>query len=189
MVQAILAGRKTMTRRVVKFPKDYAVDGLVYDNYPYGLKYNSTIMGGTVQRLEPRWKVGDVLWVRERWRKNEIPTGFAYHFYADDDYRDKDAERWKPSIHMPRKACRLFLKVVDVRAERLHDIKEQDALKEGIIEIEKDEAYFDYMGYGGTYAGPIGSFYSLWQKINGKESLDANPWVWVIEFEREEMSA
>lgn len=97
--------------------------------------------------------------------------------------RTEKAYPFSPSIHMPFEAARLFLRIKTVRAERLQNLTDNDALAEGIRVIEKDEAYFDYLEEAGSYATPKGSFMSLWQKINGQDSWNANPWVWVIEFE------
>jgi hypothetical protein len=175
MVQALLAGRKTMTRRIVKM---YATS----DAHP--MRQNATWL--QENKTCPYGEVGDVLWVREGFCPGYFDDG--KHAYKAD--WNKVAEelvpkpKWKPSIHMPKSACRIYLKVKSVRIERLKDITEKDALNEGIKVIEKDEAYYDYMKGAGSYAGPIGSFYSLWRSINGEESFNANPWVWVIEFER-----
>lgn len=88
----------------------------------------------------------------------------------------------KPSIFMPREACRLFLKVTDVRAERLQDITEQDAIAEG-ISLHK-YGYRDYLDWDSHHTDPKESFRSLWISINGKDSWDQNPWVWVYQFEK-----
>lgn len=205
MVQAILQGRKTMTRRIVKFPKDFT--GKVFNNAPYGLKYSSSLYGDTVQRLAYALP-GDILWVRETWSPKYVKgalSGFQYNYphicpwtYLADDPKAKAygvGESWKPSIHMPKDACRIWLEVTAVRAERLHDITEEDAISEG-IEWYVDEFNYrhfkDYLadasGYGHpdhdypTVSTAVTSFSTLWQKLNGKESLQLNPWVWVISF-------
>lgn len=84
---------------------------------------------------------------------------------------------------MPKSACRIFLQITDIRVERLHEITEEDAKKEGIIEMS-DNYYKDYFGGISGYHLSIQSFRSLWMKINGIESWKSNPWVWVISFER-----
>lgn len=186
MVQAILAGRKTMTRRVIKFPKDYDVDALVYNNYPHGLKYNSTLMGGTVQRLEPKWAMGDVLWVRETFGKSGERV---FHKADNDDFENAGLMglydfKWKPSIFMPKEACRIRLKITNVRVERLHDITEQDGKKEGVEKIKDGFKIYDRETDQLAYNSRA-SFMTLWSKINGMDGWDANPWVWVIEFEKQ----
>lgn len=213
MVQAILAGRKTMTRRTVKFPKDF--DGTeVYKNGHFGLKYSSSHFGGTVQRLLPPWAVGSILWVRETWQpylRGEGENGYVelIRFTADGSEfpfkhnKDYSELGWhsRPSIHLPKSAARIWLEIDSIKVERLHDITVYDAGDEGVeywnvdhealeggefvadysnYEWRDDPKYEDY--YFPTYANPIDSFFSLWRKINGKESFLSNPWVWVVSF-------
>lgn len=177
MVQAILEGRKTQTRRT---------KGLkVVNNNPDSHLFNSFSIdkeNATFKKLEGMWqgvdvpyKTGDVLWVRE---------SFFHSFYNKNDqcfiYKADLKEdsvkflKWKPSIHMPKEACRLFLKVTNVRAERLQDITEMEAVFEGCMQYEKDPDWMTAL-YG---------FELLWKKINGESSWKSNPWVWVIDFER-----
>lgn len=99
--------------------------------------------------------------------------------------------RWRPSIHMPRAACRLRLQITDVRVERLQDISEEDAIAEGVLIAGKNlyngSIYKDYTGeslHEFGWSSACRSFQSLWQSINSPESWDENPWVWVIEFEK-----
>lgn len=149
MVRAILDGRKTCTRRIVK-PQPTA---------HYG-----------VQCIKPPYQPGDILYVRETWKK--APNGY---YYYEDWQRDDiaDVTKWKPSIHMPKEAARIWLKVTNVRVERLQDMTDDDAEAEGC---------FDYTS---TALG----FPDVWDSTIKKSDLDrygwtANPWVWVIEFER-----
>lgn len=104
--------------------------------------------------------------------------------------------RWKPSIHMPKNAARIWLEVVSVKVERLHSISEEDAKAEGVesffVELFQEDRFRDYQYTGanwkdfngGQWREAVSSFKSLWHKINGKESWDLNPWVWVVEFKR-----
>jgi hypothetical protein len=178
MVQAILEGRKTQTRRVVKkITLDKSMD-LILKQCPYG-------------------QPGDILWVRETFGSGV--SGKVY-YKADKGLVDQLVIHWKPSIHMPYEACRLFLRIKSVRMERLHDISYDDAIAEGIEVLTCPNADAgDYNCYPRNYmtdnAKSDGwpyfkdeeytkSFASLWQSINGTESWDANPWVWVVEFER-----
>jgi hypothetical protein len=134
----------------------------------------------------PYGKIGDVLWVRETWFK--MDGQFIYK--ADVKY--PKSLKWKPSIFMPREACRLRIEITDIRVERLHDISQEDAIKEGIECIEKapvgdGNLYRYYLGRNidGVRFGvlnPIESFKSLWQSIN--DNWDKNPFVWVIEFKK-----
>lgn len=142
----------------------------------------------------PYGKPGDFLWVREAWRLTQPYGPEDYHFgYKSGDFSSWEASEkfdfstpdiWKPSIHMPFEAARIFLRIKSVRVERLQDITEIDAFAEGIQTLEPNEAYYDYKKQAGSYATARGSFTSLWEKINGESSWNANPWVWVIEFER-----
>lgn len=174
MVHAILEGRKTQTRRTCKH-QFWSHSELVDVN-----------INKEFQKIDrnvscPYGNIGDVLWVRESWQIllfKDAPTKYLYK--ANPQH---DAMKWKPSIHMPKAACRLFLRIKYVRVERLRDISEADALAEGIS--VNAHFYYDYMKNGlGFYSSPIQSFFSLWESINGADSLQANPWVWVIEFER-----
>ena len=99
-----------------------------------------------------------------------------------------DKIRWEPSIFMPKWACRIWVKVNYSKAERLLEISEEDAIAEGVICHEKDVCYHDYMNQNGCYfLNAKESFYTLWQSINGKDSLKADPWVWVYTFQICEM--
>jgi hypothetical protein len=187
MVQAILEGRKTMTRRVVN------------EKTPLG-NWEETVKHCRYGKPE------DVLWVRETWKPKYVKGGLdgfrlqypqVYPwFYSADGESENGYGSWKPSIHMPKEACRIFLKVTDVRVERLHDISEEDALSEGVKRdeilhhIRYKDYYSDAKGYGHpeydfpTVPTATESFISLWMKINGEESWGVNPWVWVVSFER-----
>lgn len=170
MVQAILAGRKTQTRRLISFPKDY--DGkAVFNNHPFGLKYSSNEFDGCVKRLNSKWQKDDLLWVRESSCKNNTQTGWPYMYKASEETHYVNHIKWKPSIHMPKEAARIWLEVTNVRVERLHDISRGDCMAEGCP--------FPNMA---KETNPKAWFSNLWQSINGQESWDANPWVWVVEF-------
>ena len=189
MVQAILEGRKTQTRRVVKNADEIAEN-------PHAKGWFINENGMAIQC--PYGQPGDVLWVRETWSKIITPDSKeAFVYKADDDfYKDtiEDWSGWKPNIHMPKEAARLFLFIKSVRVERLNEISEEDAIAEGVQLIEFN-CFKNYMqGKDWVYDGlnqngyemiedPVGSFSSLWSSIYGYESWTANPWVWVIEFE------
>lgn len=205
MVRAILEGRKSCTRRLVKPQPDEK------HTYPLGFVIDSTEKkevgcfgfaaneyGGSIQYVKPpyRYAPGDILYVRETWKK--APNG--YYYYEDWLRNDiADVTKWHPSIHMPKEAARIWLKVTDVRVERLQEMKPVDVIKEG--------AYPDCWDCLNTY-GESGSqccygteeqcsqcdevmmeWEKLWTSTIKKSDLDcygwdANPWVWVIEFER-----
>lgn len=175
MVRAILDGRKTQTRRVMKVPPKM-VDGvgIVYesDKCPYG-------------------QAGDRLWVRETWGTNPgnehvKPSDFVHngaHIYykADDIKMNWQVERWRPSIHMPRWASRITLEVTNVRVERVQDISARDIRAEGIdLTISEKNTVHAY--HVKSYLQS--HFRRLWDSINAKRgySWDSNPWVWVVEF-------
>jgi len=165
MVRAILDGRKTQTRRMIKNAgqvlssayKDHKLNIKIGDRYiscPYG-------------------QPGDSLWVRETW--GICPDYNQVRYRAD---RGMDAEavggKWKPSIYMRREYSRINLEITNIRVERLQDIDEADCQREGIYEG------VDY-SKGITYKT---LYKNLWEKINGPGSWDLNPWVWVVEFKR-----
>ncbi|MBP5973582.1 hypothetical protein HW132_12750 [Brasilonema sp. CT11] len=164
MVKAISVGRKTQTRRIIKTPTHPA--HLVPSNKtkcPYGNN-------------------GDHLWVRETWAY-EPGCNEGYLYAADFDNPKTSNIKWKPSIHMPRKASRITLQIVDIKIERLQEISPEDTIKEG-IEFKPGShlsCYKDYLN-GGFTLKPQKSFQTLWHLINGENSWDKNPWVWVICF-------
>lgn len=194
MVQALLEGRKTMTRREVKFPSDFDGKEIFY-NGKYGLKY--TRVDDTIERIFPKYNVGDLIWVRETFQKREgtvMPLGLSkYYFKAG--WKGCTDLRWKPSIHMPKEAARIWLRVTNVRVERLQNITEDDAIAEGVScrmnppvnpFMKPFRTYYDYMNAAFPSFGVITaskSFSSLWKSINGEQSFQQNPWVWVVEFE------
>ena len=199
MVEAILEGRKTQTRRTKGLEK-------VNEN-PDGHTFNSFSLdnkNATFKRLEGMWQgvdvsfqVGDILWVRESFYI-PIANEFKGKYFFKVDFKGDSAKllKWKPSIHMPKEAARIFLKVINIRVERLFEISEKDAIAEGveckIVEnmkeyraylVKESEHVFGKNSYPDT---PECSFLDLWEKINGNESVNSNPWVWVIEFEKVE---
>lgn len=193
MVQAIQEGRKTMTRRKFK-PKDepYLINEKSFiaysDSHGWGVKHK---IGDNPDRFEitqkfkcPYGKVGDVLWVRETWKEGHAKSeSFRYRATYDFLKEVDKLLKWKPSIFMPKAACRIFLEITDIKIERLQDISEDDAIAEGILIDEEGVECWDYEEKH-FYDTPIDSFQSLWQSINGAESWEANPFVWVIEFEQ-----
>jgi hypothetical protein len=203
MVQAILQGRKTMTRRIIAFPEDFNCED-VYDNSPYGLKYTSDFGGGTVQRLPCKYgTVGDRFWVRETFTKlvpeHFIDKHFVYKAdmcYSSERIRQNYIQlgypyQWKPSIFMPRSASRITLEITNIRVERLQSISEEDAIREGVgAGFQMNAGWPDYTHIENgvcmvTQDSARMSFWTLWESINGlghTESWEGNPWVWVIEF-------
>ncbi|WP_262382806.1 morphogenetic protein, partial [Klebsiella pneumoniae] len=208
MVRAILDGRKTQTRRPVKFP--------VHDKN-LGCELAGNELAGELSAgnyLNSAFgKPGDRIWVRETFQGplfdydlmdsySKDPTPFEkpeFCVYKADgvpapEFYDADDELhccWRPSIHMPRWASRILLEITDVRVERLNAISEEDATAEGV-----PPAGSLLPDYPGTFLTPKGDFATakvafqrLWESIYGEESWKANGWVWVISFKRIEGGA
>ncbi|EKJ7310807.1 TPA: hypothetical protein MIP50_17470 [Klebsiella pneumoniae] len=186
MVRALLDGRKTQTRRIIKdctvgrdpiskfikigkkfigcYPED--VPELIRECCPYGVP-------------------GDRIWVRETWAEAGASAPDLKLYRANypehvpsiyENVPPAEEIRWTPSIHMPRTASRILLEITDVRVERLRSMSQDDARAEGVI----------------AASGPMEAglaFRELWDSIYGEESWKANPWVWVIEFKRVEGGA
>lgn len=177
MVRAILDGRKDATRRIVKgFIPDDAVWGYTAFTPKGYISCRGTFADGYGEKFfKLPCESGDILYVRETWKK--APNG--YYYYEDWQRNDiADVTKWKPSIHMPKEAARIWLKVTNVRVERLQEITEVQAQAEGCN--------------SGLLTGACtarGQFEDLWNSTVKKSDIDrygwdANPWVWVIEFER-----
>lgn len=177
MVKAILEGRKTVTRRVLKLPFEIHPNGFI--TKPKG-----------DERLcpyEPPYEVGDVLYIRETW--SEWTGGYLYKAWTEPFLQPGQASvmKWHPSLYMPKEAARIWLKVTDVRVERLQDMSEVDTAKEG-IETDVQTHKLDDQDFIENFGG-IELFKKLWNSTIKKSDLDrygwdANPYVWVIEFER-----
>lgn len=182
MVNAILKGDKLMTRRIVK------------ENIPIG-NWDETLKHCPYQ-------IGDILWVRETTcqvmlehahdllegvRENTL---FVYKANVHPDWmkyaREKYGYKWKPSIFMPKVACRLFLQVQSIKIERLTEISEEDAILEGVQKkfstLFKEWRFMDYANIKDDWRSAVSSFQSLWASINGFNSWDDNPLVWVYGF-------
>jgi len=187
MVKAILAGRKNMTRRlrglqdINENPDEWELVDIAKDD---ALPTHRTFkrLGLEVYRfIKLPWQVEDILWVRETWCRisdyadvdPEVGLFDGYIYRAE--WRTSEHPKWHPSIYMPRDAARLFLRVKDVRVERLQSITSKQ------IEDEGTNLEMLNTGCECRYA-----FSQLWDSINGKKyPWEANPWVWVIGFERE----
>jgi len=162
MVRAILEGRKTMTRRVVKTQPDNS------NRIPWrAKKCVVNIRDERISELCPYGQSGDRLWVREAWGLTSEGT---VCFRADEPM--SIVSRWRPSIHMFRWASRIELEITGVRVERLQDISASDIEREGAITANTEI----------NQVLPI--WIKLWESINGPGSWDKNPWVWVVEFKR-----
>lgn len=190
MVRAILDGRKDATRKIVKgFIPDDAVWGYTAFTPKGYISCRGTFADGYGEKFfklpcEP----GDILYVRETWKK----ALNGYYYYEAWQRNDiADVTKWKPSIRMPKEAARIWLKVTNVRVERLQEITDEQAKREG---IQYDECPTGFTWKQETdmhncYTTPIGAMQALWNSTIKKSDLDgygwdANPWVWTIEFER-----
>lgn len=179
MVRAILDGRKDATGRIVKgFIPDDAVWGYTAFTPKGYISCRGTFADGYGEKFfklpcEP----DDILYVRETWKK--APNG--YYYYEDWQRNDiADITKWKPSIHMPKEAARIWLKVTNVRVERLQEITIDGIRNEGISSMAV---------HAGDMEIALKEWKNLWNRTIKKTDLDsygweANPWVWVIEFER-----
>lgn len=190
MVRAILDGRKDATRRIVKgFIPDDAVWGYTAFTPKGYISCRGTFADGYGEKFfKLPCESGDILYVRETWKK--APNG--YYYYEDWQRNDiADVTKWKPSIHMPKEAARIWLKVTDVRVERLQEITDEQAKREGIQygECPTGFTWKQETDMHNCYTTPIGAMQALWNSTIRKSDIDrygwdANPWVWVIEFER-----
>ena len=214
MVKAEHADRKTQTRRAVK-PQPINEHGEIYKTGIIGPEFYEPATydknGDMISGKEifgaydeygdwgvkcPYGKIGDRLWVRETFRfyDGEDDTEYtcrSIEYRADTIGYHPDI-RWKPSIYMPRRACRTVLEIVDIRIERVQDITEADAMAEGIKEVgncsppDYDYNAKQYYVAKSLHETAKNAFQHLWNSINAKRGMgwDVNPWVWVVEFKR-----
>lgn len=198
MVRAIMDGRKSCTRRIVKpqpnekhtYPLGFVTDSTEKKDvgcFGFGINEYS----GSIQYTKPQYQPGDILYVRETWgHPISLNSDKQYVFRADkiaESGFKNDSHIWHPSIHMPKEAARIWLKVTNVRVERLQDITEDGAEAEGAIDnrgfIHSPENEYDRIYTAREY------FIKIWDRTIKKSDLDiygwdVNPWLWVIEFER-----
>lgn len=209
MVKAILNGTKTQTRRLIKPQPPYALKMMTEGQHAgeWHLYSDSPMMNPSIDspwgaRYLPPYQPGDILWVRETWK--QATTGTAgpglidLILYRADEPQDTTGmmveDRWHPAIHMRWTDARLFLQVKDVRAEQLRDISEAAAMAEGFVPdpLENDKTTVNFMCSVDCLQGSArGKFALLWNQTIKKSDSQrygwyANPWVWVIEFERME---
>lgn len=215
MVRAILDGRKTVTRRAVKYKYSNTEMKMRTDKYGTrlieiqkdieGETHGKNPDGSTWHKLlpyidkNPLYKKGDILYVRETWCVNPKIKEYYYKANRNNGVEAPYGLKWHPSIHMPKEAARIWLKVKDVRVERLQDITEEQAYHEGIMKGHDDYSERDYWYYKENQDYLTGEVWTdsarqcflwgLWDSTLKKSDLglydfNANPWVWVIEFER-----
>lgn len=201
MVRGLLSGQKTVTRRLLKMPHGLWETSATGELIPIPVKC-------------PYGQPGDRLWVRETWYCDHFEVQKGPYLqpadmhdldqsrldgelvYAADGLAPYEQEQptWKPSIHMPRWASRILLEITDVRVERLQDGEGETAFEsryiaEGINRIHQGDGDYAFHPFKsepgpGNWTDPFDAWRELWVSINGPESWNANPWVWVIEFKR-----
>jgi len=201
MVRAILEGRKTQTRRIIK-AKNMVIRG---DD---GIWYDADCIRPGIPLKCPYGQPGDRLWLKETWKPDpawghpqktkptdiEEGTNILYRATLPEDHPKASWMNWRPAIFMRRWMSRITLEVTGVRVERLQEISEADAISEG-INTNRSMGVFYHQGTLATpYAreqfgipadapfGPCAWYAGLWESINGPGSWDANPWVWVLNF-------
>lgn len=182
MVRAILDGRKTQTRRPLKWKQTRFTEiGEREDGSRWPWSEDAEHACDFWHPC-PFGHVGDRIWVRETFSPvpdHEEPAGCSAILYAADG--NGPYGKWVPSIHMPRWASRLTLEITSVRVERLNSISQEDAQAEG-MELTGSRPTYSDPDSGGEVWTPYDNFAQLWESIYGEESWQANPWVWVIEF-------
>jgi hypothetical protein len=176
MVRAILEGRKTQTRRIVKGKGTWDVVA-EERGVPWPGAENDL---GDWQDFEcPYGEIGERLWVRESFCADFKPM--IYQATAKHSTYGGERVKYKPSIHMPRHLSRINLEITGVRVEPLNEISQQDAVCEGVEGAWENNDGNPSNAYG---ISAVRQFEALWKSINGDDSWDANPWVWVVEFKR-----
>lgn len=210
MVKAILDGHKSMTRRVLKVQPEWVdsknpmvSSGWSYVNpkssqklssYPNAKDFGEALAGVIKCSYG---QIGDRLWVRETWSthacfddvKPKDLTVRSVHYWANGLVQ---TGKKRPSIFMPRWACRILLEITEIRVERLNQISREEAVKEGLLKLPATGRYVINQGdqyFGMASNNPCEVFEWLWESINGEGSWATNPWVWVICFKKLEQTA
>ncbi len=181
MIRAILEGRKTETRRVVKpQPQDMKefFEIVTHDGLTYGFYTGTAMLGHRLHHHVkcPYGQIGDQLWVRETWAIDHAPLEHDWLVYRADGHELETTKKWKPSIHMFRKYSRITLEITEIKVERVQDMDRAAAFLEGCPQ---------------SVGGPDGDmlaahiwFVNLWDSINKRRGFgwESNPWVWVVKF-------
>ncbi|HCC6224998.1 hypothetical protein ACOQJR_11170 [Klebsiella pneumoniae] len=198
MVRALLDGRKTQTRRPIKWKQTRFTEiGEREDGSKWPWSEDAEHACDFWHPC-PFGAVGDRIWVRETWAEAGASAPDLKLYRANypehvpsiyENVPPAEEIRWTPSIHMPRWASRILLEITDVRVERLNSIHDVDAMREGIQNLTTcSHADFGIPGVVNAQH-PVRAFQLLWESIHGADSWRANPWVWVIEFKRVEGGA
>ena len=212
MVEAILNGTKTQTRRKIKPQIQVSERGWKWAGPRPKAIRNSGAMSCWGKNVSPddssnfilrgsgKYREGDIMWVRETWQITDFlhpsDENYGYIYKASENGKvwaaNTEEWRWKPSIFMPKNACRLFLEVTNVRVERLTNISKEDAIAEGIKKRHSnvfgetwDDYTYDYdPNQSPNFKNPVSSFRSLWESIHGIGSWSRKEWVFVYNFKR-----
>lgn len=212
MIRAILDGRKTQTRRIIKsVPTTHNFHGWIMSStcakdegkavWAIG---DSPLLKDPIRLNCPLGKIGDRLWVRETWQGPLVDYENSNKLYKDPElfqtikncvykadgdacpeYFDADDNLrygWKSSAQMPRWASRILLEITDIRVERLQNIREEDAVAEGVAPLHGGYWKHYQPGWAQHQLSARGSFVTLWNSINGEDAWYKNPWMWVVEF-------
>lgn len=194
MVRAIRKGDKTQTRRIVKYPKKIKEAKVGFSAWCEDGEFTvrgiheSGEIGDSFFKLP--FKKGDIMWVRETFTQSNDEITYRADVCSKWDL--PKGCKWKPSIFMPKNVCRLFLEITKVRIEKLQSISDKDSIAEGIKrEVFPETGETCYYFYpckdlrDNSYLDcPTTSFYSLWKSINGQESWEQNPYVFIYEFKQ-----
>lgn len=178
MIQALLAGTKTQTRRALKFPKwSDAHGGVEFSGLDDGPSVIAKVSGCFADLPCPYGVPGDYLWCRETWARYKIDQDSHCTAYRATQPADwPEGGNWRPSIFMPRRESRITLRMTEVRLQRLQEISEADAIAEGCPAVSLFDLDCD--------STPPSHYYrDLWESINGSGSWAANPLVWAISFD------
>ena len=197
MVRAILDNRKTETRRLRSLdtinqnPNDFELKELFLEKIKKDLvivaRFTKLSTGELINIPCPYGKTQDLFWVRETWREALSENHECYAYRANMTYRcgksmpsnDYSTVGWKPSIHMRKAIARIWLECTDIRVERLQDITEEGAIAEGIFKMPGGRGNLDPSQYHSRESAKA-VFQHLWMAINGANSWDLNPYVWVV---------
>jgi hypothetical protein len=189
LFHAVIAGRKTQERRIVKPQPDY----FTHDEYKYPLKSTKSGIG---KDINPRYKIGNILYLKEPYHISNLMVQVTEYKYGSDLPKEViERAKWRNLLFMPAKYARYFIKITGVRCERLQDISDEDCLKEGVEPlcmsatqiIQQGQLYRDYLCKSKDFFQDgltlKKSYASLLDSINGAGTWEKNPFVWIYDFE------
>lgn len=191
-IRAILEGRKSQTRRIIKPQPDWVENPIIENGYaiansPY--QTDNFDIEFSAEAIKLKFQPGDIIYAKETWTEIiEESVGFYEILYKADCREDyaKNIKGWKSPLFMPEKVARIFLEITGVRVERLQDISEEDAIAEGLLMNDMPHVGWYWMRNVYCTDNPIYAYEKLWQSIHGKDSWEKNPWLFVYEFQVKE---